>query len=273
MPHLESEGIKIFYECKGEGGAPIIFVHGFLCGVDDWKSQVDYFNNERCVVASSLRSHGASDKDPNNCNIETCGDDIIALIDELGLEPAVLVGHSMGCRVILHAYLRAPEKISGLVLIEGSRIGTGDPAAFEEMARTVMAAEGYTNMIRRTFDDMFTADSNPSIKAKIVDRALKMPQEVGESFFPSFLGWDARYMDAALSGVKVPLLVIQSTVIGADSIRVPIKKGEMIPWFELVQQYVPDAQIELITDVGHFCMLEAADKVNQILTGFVSNIG
>lgn len=251
------------------GGTPtIVFVHGFACLHADWNAQIEHFRLRNETIAVDLRGHGATPGAPDECSIETYGADVAALLDELKLDRAVLVGHSMGCRVVLETYRRAPKRIAGLVLIDGSRVGLGEPAAAKESARMTLEASEYSAFARRFFADMFLKNADPALKARTIEQALRLPEVVGKSLFPRMVAWDAGEMDAALDAVRVPLLVLQSTFLNSERVRVAIKPGETTPWIDLVRARVPGAQVELITGVGHFPQLEAADRVNTLLEDF-----
>ena len=276
MPYLALQGTQLFYECLGEcqgdGNPPLVFVHGYACRHDDWQPQVDFFRTRQYVVTCDLRGHGASDPDPERSNIETFGADIISLMSALELAPAILIGHSTGCRVVLEAYLDAPQRVAGLVLVDGSRLGTGDPQAAEEKARQMFQSAWYTATLRRLFDEMFLEGSNPALKERILSRALALPEEIGATLLRSLLGWDARHMDKALSQIAVPLLVLQSTHINTEGVRVPLQPGTTTPWSELIRQHVPAAQIEIVSGAGHFSMLEAPEAVNQTIAAFIAKL-
>lgn len=109
--HATVNGARLYYECDGAGNPPLVFVHGYACAHDDWVRQVDAFRPQYTVVACDLRGHGTSPGEPSSCDIETFGADIAGLLPALGLESALLVGHSMGCRIVLQAYRAASERI------------------------------------------------------------------------------------------------------------------------------------------------------------------
>ncbi len=269
MPSLTLPGTQLFYEDVGHGTPPLVFVHGVACAHDDWHAQVDFFRPRQRVVACDLRGHGASTGDPAQCTIETYGADGGALLRSLDLPPAILVGHSMGARVVLQAYGDAPERVAGLVLIEGSRLGTGDAQTAEQAVRQRIEAVGYTTFVQGFFADMFLEGSDPDLKERLVKRALAVPEAVGTTLIPQVIGWDARSLDAALAKVAVPMLVIQSTYNNPQRVRVPLEPGARSPWLELVRQAVPTAQIEVVSGAGHFVMVEQPHAVNQLLEEFV----
>ncbi|MGQ0651336.1 MAG: alpha/beta fold hydrolase [Betaproteobacteria bacterium] len=259
------------YLRTGSGFPPLVFVHGFACSHDDWGLQVDYFRNTHEVVACDLRGHGLTPGRPQECTVEHYGGDVAALTVNLDLRHAILIGHSMGCRVVLEAArllsrAEGPYRVGGLALIDGSRTGSGDPAKAEADARAMLEKAGYPAFAETLFRQMFFKPSG--LADAIVARAVKSSAEFGPHLWPALQRWDAAEMDAALAAVKVPLLVIQSTTRNAALERAPLKPGESSPYLELIGKSVPSARIEVIPDAGHFTQLEAADQVNRLIGDF-----
>lgn len=272
MPYLNLPGLRLFYERHGAGNPPLLFVHGFACAHADWQHQVAFFQSSQSVVICDLPGHGASGQSDAHCSIESFGADVAALLAALELPPAVLVGHSMGCRVVLQAYLDAPQHVAGLVLLDGSYMGQGEPQAVEQQTAQHMRDVGYVALIQTLFADMFVEESPTVMKERIMARALALPEEVGIPLFSRLMGWDARHMESALAQVAVPLLVLQSTYVNPERVRVSLQPGATTPWTDLVRQRVPTAQIEILPHLGHFPMLEAPQTVNQSLAAFIATI-
>lgn len=234
-----------------------VLVHGFACDHSDWRLQVEFLSRNHRVLTPDLRGHGAAPGTPDEVSIETFGADIAALLQEKDLRGAALVGHSMGCRVVLQACLDAPQRVGALALIDGSWLGAGAPVAIEN----------YPQFARELFKGMFLAPS--ALGTAIIGRALELPEAVGAALFPRMARWDGERMPQALAAVKVPLLVIQSTYLNAQRRRVAIKPGETTPWLDLVRRHAPQARIEIVPGVGHFPQLEAPQRVNNLLAGLV----
>jgi pimeloyl-ACP methyl ester carboxylesterase len=252
------------------GASPaFVFVHGFACAREDWRAQIAHFAGRRRVIACDLRGHGRTPGLPEQCSIETFGADVAALLEAKGLTGAVLAGHSMGCRVVLQAYLNAAQRVRAIALIDGSYQGTGGSReGAEQAARATIANGGYENFARRLFTEMFLAPS-PQADA-IVRRALEFPAAAGELLFPRLAGWDAANMERALAAVKVPLLVIQSTYLNAERKRVALAPGETTPWLELVRRAAPAARIEILSGAGHFPQLELPERLNALLAALAA---
>jgi len=106
----------------GTGGPPLVFVHGFACDGTDWDAQVASLETRTTVVVCELPGHGSSPGTAAGYTIEAYGAAVARAVTELELPPPILVGHSMGCRVVLEASRMEPDAVSGLVLVDGSRM-------------------------------------------------------------------------------------------------------------------------------------------------------
>jgi pimeloyl-ACP methyl ester carboxylesterase len=258
------------YLRAGTGAPTLAFVHGFGCSHEDWLLQINELKNRFETVTWDLRGHGMTPGRAQECSIEHFGGDVAALLSVLDIEKTVLIGHSMGCRVVLEAARllssERPERIAGLVLIDGSRLGTGDPAAAEAAARAAIDKSGYAAFSENLFRQMFFSPS--ALAEAIVTRALRQPTEIGSALWPRMACWDAGEMEAALAAVRVPLLAIQSTTRDPQTLRrAPLKPGDSSPWLDLVRQK-KNAKIEIVAGVGHFTQLEAPDRVNRLIADF-----
>ncbi|HEY7239354.1 MAG TPA: alpha/beta hydrolase [Burkholderiales bacterium] len=258
---------------SGRGAPTLLFVHGFACNHADWRAQLDFFSKANEVVACDLRGHGETPGRPQECSIAHYGGDVAALVNHLELNRCILVGHSMGTRVVLEANRLLSshdgERVGGIVLIDGSRSGSGDPDAAEAAAHAAIEKVGYPAFAEHLFRQMFFTPS-PEADA-IVARALKQSSEFGPRLWPSMARWDAAVMDTALATVRTPLLAIQSTTRDAQMRRSPLKAGQSSPYLDLIRSSVPGARIAVVPDTGHFTQIEAADEVNRLIAGFLKN--
>ena len=248
----------------GKGAPPIVFVHGFACSLEDWAFQVKELQKNHETVACDLRGHGQTPGRPQECSIEHYGGDVAALVNNLELRDVALVGHSMGCRVVLEAARLVPKRVSRVVLVDGSRNATSDPDAAERAARETVAKLGYPAFAEALFRQMFF---KPSAQADaIVARAVKSSAAFGPELWPRVTRWDAGQMDAAFAALKAPVLAIQSTTRNAQLQRAALKPGDTSPWLDYLNSQ--GARIEIIPDTGHFTQLEAPQRVNQLIEEF-----
>ena len=244
---------------EGAGAPPLVFVHGFACSLEDWRHQLAFLRENHQVVACDLRGHGRTPGRPHECSIEHYGGDVAALIHNLELKDCILVGHSMGCRVVLEANRLAPDRVSGIVLVDGSRNATGDADAAEDAARATLQKLGYAQFAETLFRQMFFTPS-PQADA-IVERAVRSSAEFGPHLWPRVTRWDAGQMDAAFDAVRAPLVAIQSTTRDASLKRRMLERGDTTPWLDYVKSR--GGRVESVPGVGHFTQFEAPDAVNR----------
>jgi pimeloyl-ACP methyl ester carboxylesterase len=254
---------------EGRGRPTIVFVHGFGCARSDWRHQVAHLRGRFETVAVDLGGHGTTPGTEAHERIDTHGQDVAALLDELAIDRAVLVGHSMGCRIVMHAMSLAPTRVVGLVLVDGSRLGAAGSTTHEERRKRV-AEIGYRAFIEPMFAQMFRPGTDPAIARPIIDRAINMPEKLAGNLFPNIGMWDAGHFDEIFAKASVPLMAIQTTFMTPAGERASIEKGQPSAYLEDVLRLVPGARIEIIEKAGHFPQIEQPDEVNALIDGFMS---
>lgn len=255
----------------GKGVPPFVFVHGFGCARSDWDAQVAHLAPKHETVAADLGGHGTTPGTLEHARIETHGRDVAALLDHLQLPPAILVGHSMGCRVVMEAALATPGRVAGLVLVDGSRLGNAGSTVHETTKKQI-AEVGYQAFVGPLFVAMFSPAYDKAKAQPIIDRALARTPEIAGALFPDIGRWDAEKMDAALERLRVPMLVIQSTYQDEKRQRRSLEPGQSSPYIDLIRARVPKAQVEVVPNVGHFPQLETPGTVNAALERFAAGL-
>ncbi|WP_043514922.1 MULTISPECIES: alpha/beta fold hydrolase [unclassified Actinoplanes] len=113
-------GITIAYRRAGDpGNPPMLLLHGLGDSSADWHPVLPDLVETHCVYAVDLRGHGDS-AHPGTYSFELMRDDVLGFLDAAGIEKCVLVGHSMGAVVAVLLALRAPQRVTHLVLEDAS---------------------------------------------------------------------------------------------------------------------------------------------------------
>lgn len=252
---------------SGAGAPSLVFVHGLTCALDDWRAQVDALDAHHRCIALDLPGHGAS---PANgaLTIERFGAEVARTVPALDAPPAVLVGHSMGCRVVLEAARLLGTAVVGLVLVDGSRRAGDDAERVRRQTREAIDAAGFEPYVRSLFDVMFTDVCDAAVRERIIERALRLDPHGGAALIADMSAWDVGRMDRVLGSIDVPVLMIQSTGVDAQLRRVSLQPGATTPFIDAVRQRVADVRIEIVPGVGHFTMIEAPREVTGLIAGF-----
>jgi len=172
----------------------------------------------------------------------------------------------MGCRVVLEAARLVPERIAGIVLVDGSRLGSGNPDAAEATARAQIEQAGYAAFAERLFRQMFF-ESTPASE-RLVARAVRQSADIGAALWPRSARWDAALLETAIAAVRAPVLAIQTTSRNALGERRPMQAGQSSPWLDLLKARLKNARIEVLPGLGHFPQLEAPERVNRLIEEF-----
>ena len=112
------DGTQIFYKDWGKG-QPVVFSHGWPLSADDWDGQMTFFlQHGYRVVAHDRRGHGRSTQTSDGHDMDHYADDLAAVLDELDLKNALLVGHSTGGGEVAHYVARhGAQRVAKCVLI------------------------------------------------------------------------------------------------------------------------------------------------------------
>ena len=163
--------------CKrtGAGTLPLVFVHGFGCSHEDWEGQRKALEGRHEVVACDLPGHGRTPGEVKDAGIGNFSREVAGLLER----PSVIIGHSMGCRVVLQAAALQPDKVAGIVLIDGSRVGQGDPKLAQETVCKQIDTLGYPAFIDHFFVSMIFRPL--PWKDEVLARAKRLPMDFGRA--------------------------------------------------------------------------------------------
>lgn len=116
MPHVETNGIQMYYEERGSGD-PLILIMGITAPGAFWEAHASYWEqNYRCIMVDN-RGIGRTHKPEGDYSSAMMADDYAGLMDALGIESAKVVGVSMGSIIAQQLCLRHPQKVKSTVLM------------------------------------------------------------------------------------------------------------------------------------------------------------
>jgi pimeloyl-ACP methyl ester carboxylesterase len=259
----------IHHVVTGQGRPPIVLVHGFGCALSDWNAQVAHFSPRHQTIAVDLRGHGDSPGSAAECSIERYGADVAEVMQALRLPPAILVGHSMGCRVAIEAALQAPAHTAAVILVDGSQFA---PAMAAVLRQRFAEPDGYATLADGLFNDMFTANSDRQVVASVVARAGRLPRPVGEKMLTDMQRYDVGRLASSLACLRVPVMALQTTYSNEKRERRPMSVGRTTPYLEMLRAGLPSVQVEIIPDTGHFPQLDESERTNVLIDSFVTRV-
>jgi pimeloyl-ACP methyl ester carboxylesterase len=247
-----ADGLAVRYDVYGSGAPALVFVHGWSCDRSYWRHQVGHFAGRFTVVTIDLAGHGESGIGRPAWTMRSFGEDVVAVVQELGLRDVVLVGHSMGGDVIVEAARRLPGRVTGLVWVDTYRTlaGSGTEAAVDEEVAAFMAPfrADFAAATRAFVGRMFRADADHDLAGWVAaDMAAAPPQVAIDA-----LRYAVTNEHAAITGLReaaVPVVAINP--------EGPPSDVESLARHRVKAVFVPA--------VGHFVMLEDPAGFNQRL--------
>lgn len=145
--HIKGPAGLLFYDDAGKGGIPVVFVHSYGGSSTHWKQQLDYTRRDRRAIALDLRGHGQSDPPPNqDYSVASLAADLAAVVDSLGLDKFILVGHSMGGAAAVAYAGMHPDRVAGLVMV-----GTPGKTAEKDFKQVMASLE--SDQYEKVMDD------------------------------------------------------------------------------------------------------------------------
>ncbi len=260
---LERPGGRLVYEATGEGPA-VVLVHGFGLDRRMWDPQAEYLAARFLVVRYDCRGFGASGPfDP--AVPYTHADDLVALLDHLGLGRPALAGLSFGGRVVLQTALAAPDRVHGLVLLDAVLDGVAwdreSEAGLGEVALAVQAGGVPAGRAAWLAHPLFAAArQEPGL-------ARRLAAMVGGYPGQHWLGLDPHRQVPpdpfdALEHVAAPTLV----AVGEHD----------VPGFRemsaVLARRIPGAEHRVVAGAGHMVNMEQPAVVNELLARFLDGL-
>ncbi len=257
-----SGGAGIHYLENGATDAPpVVFIHGFPFSHAMWARQLEAVGRTHRAIAYDLRGHGASDVGDGQYTIEGHVDDLLRLLDHLGLARVTLVGLSMGGYIALRTVERAPGRCSALVLCDTRSEADGNEAKLKRAAGAAAVkrdgaaafAEGFVKAVFAP--GTFQARPEAVAAIRLVIRNTQ-PLAIAGTLIALAGRTDTT---ASLATIKVPTLVL----VGEHDAVTPPEASRSL------HAGIPGAELHLVPDAGHLANLENPDFFDAKLLDFL----
>jgi len=155
------------------------------------------------------------------------------------------------------------------VLVDGSQFAPAMEAVLQQRLAT---AAGFAAATRALFEDMFTPASDRATAIAVIERAGRLPPEIGARLLLDLVRYDIHRLEHSLAALRVPVMVLQTTFSNEKRERKSLVPGQTTPYLEMVRAKVPAARIEIIPRVGHFPQLDAPGETNAMLASFAASL-
>lgn len=260
---LELEDVTVVYEERAADGSPtIVFVHGLGGSLHSWWAQLAACEAAGVrAIAYDQRGAGLSSKPEGPYSVELWAHDLARVIDALGLERPVLVGHSVGCMTAERASVELGERAAGLLTIGGALQWRPEAGpVFEERVR--LARAGRMDEIATTV--VGTGLSEDCRREDPVLTGL-FRDLIASNDHHAYADWSAATAAARMTDLERVACPVLACCGEHDPVTPP-------SFAQAIADAVPQGRIEVVPGAAHWCQLEAPKTVNEILLAFAREV-
>lgn len=240
----EINGVSIYYKVYGEGnGNPILLLHGGLSNGDHFAGIIPALVEDgHEVITMDSRGHGHSSFDDAQISYAQMAKDVIGLLDHLKIEKADIVGWSDGGIIGLEIALTDPERLNKVVAYGANYDPTG-------VRLDIGTSEKFNAYIERASQEY--QENSPA-------------PEKWDAFLANIGNmWATQpnYTDEQLTTITTPFLILD----GAEEEAIDLNQTK------LMALLIPDAELVIMPDTGHFALFEQPEEFTQIVLDYLDS--
>jgi pimeloyl-ACP methyl ester carboxylesterase len=243
--YAEVNGLKMYYEVHGSG-RPLVLIHGSFGSVDGWATILPALEKTHQVIAVELQGHGHTADRDMPLTFEQMADDTAALLKQMGIKEADVLGYSMGGTVALGVAIRHPGLVRKLALL-GACTGSSKDAFEPESYKQILSlpADFAPPMLKAPYDKVAP---DPKRWPVLVEKMKNMAR-------------DSRGFSAAdVKSIKALTLIIMGD-------REGIRPEHAVEMYRLI----PHSQLAILPGGDHFMIFMSPDRVLSTLVPFLDS--
>jgi pimeloyl-ACP methyl ester carboxylesterase len=257
-------------------GPTVLFIHGLLSSNRSWAKLIDTLNTDHRLVAPDLFGHGASAKPRGDYSLGAHAATMRDLLDRLGIDRVILVGHSLGGGIAMQFCYLFPERVERLVLVSSGGLGRSVSPLLR--SATLPGAEWVLPVIASAWVRGVTEGVGRTL-ARIGVRASS---DVAEAWYGFTSLGDADSRRAFLATTRSVIDPGGQTVTANDHLPMAIEIPTLIVWgtrdpiipvshATTAHLTITGSRLELFEGTGHFPHLDDPRRFAEVLRDFIAH--
>lgn len=251
-----TDKINIHYNETGNANITMVFVHGWLGNTNWWREQESYFYKKYNIVRIDLGGHGKSDKSRKSWTSEQYSTDIKTVINQLNSSHIILIGHSMSGAYAVEASIHLPQ-VKAIVLID--TLKDLDQEFTPEQAEEFMFSN-YRTDFKSAVESilpqyLFVKNTPENIKKQLQNEFLQNDPQLAINTLRPLYEMDIRKF---AEQIDIPVRAINS-----DASPTNLQNN---------RKYFKDYNYTIISETGHYPMLEKPNEFNKILEEVINEL-
>lgn len=254
-----------YVEAGNPSAPPVVFVHGFPFSHAMWDPQMEAVSRTHRAIAYDVRGHGESLVGDGQYTIEGHVDDLIGLLDHLGIPQTVIVGLSMGGYITLRALERHPDRFRAAALCDTRSESDSDEAKVRRAAGIAGVKKDGSAAFAESFakavfaERTFTADPAAVEKIRTIIRRTP-PLSIAGTLLALAARTDTT---ASLASIRIPVLIL----VGEHDVTTPPDASRAM------HQRIAGSELHIIPGAAHMSNLENPAVFNEKLLAFLRRVG
>ncbi len=265
MPKATANGIEIYYETHGQG-QPLVLISGIGYTSWQWHQMIPLLAGHFQVITFDNRGVGQTDKPEGPYTAHMLAADTVGLLDALGIDKAIIMGHSMGGFIAQAMALEFPHKVEKLILCSTNFGGPHHVPVTPEAIKVLTDVS--SDPVIRFRNGLYIstapgwAEKNPQMIREWVDWRAANPIEPAPYQAQLAIGLGLLQEETAfenqLQRIKVPTLIL----FGRYDMVVPPENAS------LLAEKIPDSKVVILPNAGHFFPIEVPGAASQAVIDF-----
>ena len=260
MPRASIGDCHIYYERHGSG-FPVVFISGLNGAAAYWRDQVASFAKRFEVVVFDHRGVGQSDHSRISYTVDRLAEDVVRLMDALGLDRAHLVGHSTGGAIAQILAIEQPHRLASMVVAASWTKADAYFRRLFALRKEILARLGPASYLQASslllYPAFFVARNNEKLRQHEAQAlATFPPPEIVMSRIDAVLAFDRT---AELARVRTPALIVAAQ----DDVVTPAYFSEELA------RLIPGAEVKFFAQGGHCFTQVMAREFNQAVLPFL----
>jgi pimeloyl-ACP methyl ester carboxylesterase len=262
----EIDGVKLHYQEKG-AGTPVVLIHGYTSSTYTWKDLFIPLSEKFRVIAVDLKGFGFSEKPDGDYTRREQARLIKGLLEHLQIEPAWLVGNSMGGETALNLALANPERVRGLILIDSAGVRFEARSGFTPWYIRLPFVGRALSALALTSDGLVRAGLEKSFydDQQITEEQIRYYHQPLKTDGGQLAAMRARQQFAEhpvenrLGEIDRPALLLW----GKEDEVIPLSAGQKM------NSLIRDSEIKIYESVGHLPQEESPERVLSDIIDFI----
>lgn len=256
MPFAFVNGTQLHYEMSGTGD-PIIFIHPPLLTAEGFLYQRKQLSDHFQVLTFDSRGHGASHASERPPTIELMAEDIMKLMDELGIEKAYLCGYSTGAMVLFEALLTYPDRFLGGIVVSGmSEMTDIYNKSRAWLACRMAGSELFMKLLQKSVT--YGNADNSETYQQLYDRSQSDAADDVCTYFKESLAYSCTHR---LHNIQHPILLIYGQ-----------KDRTFARYSNVLHDKLPNSSLYYIKDAKHQIPTKNASRMNDLIRLWVQSL-